>query len=114
MRSPRAPDGSRKTTAAAVRPQCAAPRALPDGAEPAQGSPFPIVGVGASAGGLEAFTELLSHLPNDAGIAFLLIQRFEGRAAFSVEEEPAEITVASARPSTTSSNRANVAVGSLL
>ncbi len=28
---------------------------------------FPIVGVAASAGGLEAFTQLLSHLPNELG-----------------------------------------------
>jgi two-component system, chemotaxis family, CheB/CheR fusion protein len=35
---------------------------------------FPIVGMGASAGGLEAFTQLLSHLPNDTGMAFVLIQ----------------------------------------
>ncbi|BAY28216.1 signal transduction histidine hinase [Nostoc carneum NIES-2107] len=35
---------------------------------------FPIVGMGASAGGLEAFTELLSHLPNDTGMAFVIVQ----------------------------------------
>ena len=35
---------------------------------------FPIVGVAASAGGLEAFTQLLSHLPTDTGMAFVLIQ----------------------------------------
>ncbi|BAY22164.1 signal transduction histidine hinase [Calothrix sp. NIES-2100] len=35
---------------------------------------FPIVGMGASAGGLEAFTQLLSHLPNDTGMGFVLIQ----------------------------------------
>jgi two-component system, chemotaxis family, CheB/CheR fusion protein len=35
---------------------------------------FPIVGIGASAGGLEAFTQLLSHLPIDTGMAFVLIQ----------------------------------------
>ncbi|MBD2357955.1 PAS domain-containing protein [Tolypothrix sp. FACHB-123] len=35
---------------------------------------FPIVGMGASAGGIEAFTELLSHLPNDTGMAFVVIQ----------------------------------------
>ncbi|HYW19642.1 MAG TPA: chemotaxis protein CheB [Nodularia sp. (in: cyanobacteria)] len=35
---------------------------------------FPIVGMGASAGGLEAFRELLSHLPVDTGMAFVLIQ----------------------------------------
>ena len=35
---------------------------------------FPVVGMGASAGGLEAFRELLSHLPIDTGMAFVLIQ----------------------------------------
>ncbi|OUL20911.1 hypothetical protein BV372_32330 [Nostoc sp. T09] len=35
---------------------------------------FPIVGIGASAGGLQAFTQLLSNLPNDTGMAFVLIQ----------------------------------------
>jgi len=35
---------------------------------------FPVVGIGASAGGLDAFRELLSHLPTDTGMAFVLIQ----------------------------------------
>ncbi|MEG3898386.1 MULTISPECIES: chemotaxis protein CheB [unclassified Microcoleus] len=35
---------------------------------------FPVVGIGASAGGLEAFIELLSHLPIDTGMAFVIIQ----------------------------------------
>jgi two-component system, chemotaxis family, CheB/CheR fusion protein len=35
---------------------------------------FPIVGVGASAGGLEAFTQLLKALPVDAGMSFVLVQ----------------------------------------
>ncbi|WP_373547206.1 chemotaxis protein CheB [Chamaesiphon sp.] len=35
---------------------------------------FPVVGIGASAGGLEAFRQLLSHLPTDTGMAFVLIQ----------------------------------------
>jgi two-component system CheB/CheR fusion protein len=35
---------------------------------------FPIVGIGASAGGLEAFSELLKHLPIDTGMGFVLIQ----------------------------------------
>ncbi|MBE9005012.1 PAS domain-containing protein [Fortiea sp. LEGE XX443] len=35
---------------------------------------FPIVGMGASAGGLEAFTELLRNLPTDTGMAFVLVQ----------------------------------------
>ncbi|MBW4470615.1 MAG: PAS domain-containing protein [Stenomitos rutilans HA7619-LM2] len=35
---------------------------------------FPVVGVGASAGGLEAFTQLLHHLSTNTGMAFVLIQ----------------------------------------
>jgi two-component system, chemotaxis family, CheB/CheR fusion protein len=37
-------------------------------------APFPIVGVAASAGGLEAFSELIGQLPIDTGMAFVLIQ----------------------------------------
>lgn len=37
-------------------------------------APFPIVGIAASAGGLEAFTDLIRHLPDDTGMAFVLIQ----------------------------------------
>jgi two-component system CheB/CheR fusion protein len=35
------------------------------------------VGVGASAGGLEAFTELLKHLPADTGLGFVLVQHLD-------------------------------------
>ena len=35
---------------------------------------FPIAAIGASAGGLDAFTQLLSNLPNDTGMGFVLIQ----------------------------------------
>ena len=38
---------------------------------------FPVVGIGASAGGLEAFRQLLSHLPIDTGMAFVLIQHLD-------------------------------------
>src|SRR5215467_10394658 len=38
---------------------------------------FPIVGVGASAGGLEAFTRLVQHLPADTGMAFVLVQHLD-------------------------------------
>ena len=41
---------------------------------PSPSASFPIVGIGASAGGLEAFTELLKHLPSDTGMAFVLVQ----------------------------------------
>ncbi|HLI75784.1 MAG TPA: CheR family methyltransferase [Acidobacteriaceae bacterium] len=35
--------------------------------------PFPIVGIGGSAGALEAFVELLRHLPADTGMAFVVV-----------------------------------------
>jgi two-component system CheB/CheR fusion protein len=35
---------------------------------------FPVVGIGASAGGLEAYTEFLQAAPVDAGIAYVLVQ----------------------------------------
>ena len=38
---------------------------------------FPIVGVGASAGGLDAFTELLKNLPTDTGMGFVLVQHLD-------------------------------------
>jgi two-component system CheB/CheR fusion protein len=38
---------------------------------------FPIVGIGASAGGLEAFTELLKHLPLDTGFGFVVVQHLD-------------------------------------
>ncbi|MBI2821207.1 MAG: PAS domain-containing protein [Acidobacteria bacterium] len=41
------------------------------------GQVFPVVGIGASAGGLEAFTRLLSKLPAATGMAFVLIQHLD-------------------------------------
>lgn len=38
---------------------------------------FPIVGLGASAGGLDAFTQVLKHLPPDTGMGFVLIQHLD-------------------------------------
>jgi len=35
---------------------------------------FPIVGIGASAGGLEAFSRLLARLPPNTGMAFIFVQ----------------------------------------
>ncbi len=41
------------------------------------GKRFPVVGVGASAGGLEAFLSLLRHLPADTGMSFVLVQHMD-------------------------------------
>ncbi len=45
--------------------------------EPSESPTFPIVGIGASAGGLEAFSQLLRELPADTGMAFVLIQHLD-------------------------------------
>ena len=42
---------------------------------------FPVVGVGASAGGLDAFRQLLAHVPADAGLALVLVQHLEPKRA---------------------------------
>jgi two-component system CheB/CheR fusion protein len=39
--------------------------------------PFPIVGIGASAGGLEAVSELLKKLPPDTGMAYVYVQHLD-------------------------------------
>jgi two-component system CheB/CheR fusion protein len=36
--------------------------------------PFPVVGIGASAGGLEAISSLLTHLKPDLGMAYVIVQ----------------------------------------
>jgi two-component system CheB/CheR fusion protein len=55
-------------------PDQVAPRATP--AAPASVS-FPIVGIGASAGGLEALEHFLSPVPKNSGMAFVIIQHLD-------------------------------------
>src|SRR4249920_1963377 len=38
---------------------------------------FPVVGIGASAGGLAAVTELLKHLPRDVRVGVVVIQHLD-------------------------------------
>jgi two-component system CheB/CheR fusion protein len=45
--------------------------------EPTGADSFPIAGIGASAGGLEAFRELLIHLRKDAGMAYVLVPHLD-------------------------------------
>ena len=84
-RSPRAPDAAGRKRGAPL-PEATSETGVQPGSAIAPGpaksrptngngrsSVLQIVGVGASAGGLEAFTELLSHLPDDTGMAFVLI-----------------------------------------
>lgn len=48
-----------------------------DDISPPRGQSFPIVGIGASAGGLEAFTQLLRAVPPNTGMAFVLVQHLD-------------------------------------
>ena len=47
-----------------------------EGSSPATES-FPIVGIGASAGGLEPISELLRNIPAETGLAFLIVQHLD-------------------------------------
>jgi two-component system CheB/CheR fusion protein len=51
-----------------------APVPTPPGAEAAG---LPVVGLGASAGGLEAFEEFFRHVPTDIGMAFVLVSHLD-------------------------------------
>ncbi len=55
-------------------------------------APFPIVGIGASAGGLEAFSELLRHLPVKTGMAFVLVQHLDPKHSSELREILARTT----------------------
>ncbi|MDP2045371.1 MAG: chemotaxis protein CheB, partial [Deltaproteobacteria bacterium] len=51
-----------------------------------------VVGIGASAGGLEAFTALLENLPHDTGMAFVLVQHMAPRSHSLLPEILARVT----------------------
>jgi two-component system CheB/CheR fusion protein len=54
-------------------------RSAPQPEAPANSPPngFPIVGIGASAGGLEAFKQFLAAMPADSGMAFVLVPHLD-------------------------------------
>src|ERR1700727_2787946 len=52
----------------------------------------PVVGIGASAGGLEAFRELLEALPNDTGMAFVLVSHLSKTYKSMLSELLAKVT----------------------
>jgi two-component system, chemotaxis family, CheB/CheR fusion protein len=64
----------RKTKTTATRPRST--RTKPEGSAK-RGNGFPIVGIGGSAGGFEATMELLSNLPPDTGMAFVIVQHLD-------------------------------------
>ena len=81
---PRPPAGSRQATSKAPRRRSAARadhaasnRATSVTPQPPGILPFLTVAIGASAGGLHAFTTFLDNLPPDTGMAFVLIQHLD-------------------------------------
>ena len=61
---------------------------------PAEGGDrdFPVVAAGASAGGIEAFRELLSAMPNDTGMAFVLVLHLDPSGESQLREIIAQET----------------------
>ena len=63
-------------------------------ARAAQDDPgFPIIGLGASAGGLEAFEQFFRHVPPDSGMAFILVPHLDPGHASMLTEILQRITV---------------------
>jgi len=56
------------------------------------GQRCPIVGVGASAGGLEAFTQLLKQLPLNTGFGFVLVQHLDPQHESALAQLLARVT----------------------
>jgi hypothetical protein len=83
----RLPESSRASRAGGLTPAARRRRSQRDSranqpapagrARPADAKAFPIVGPGASAGGLEAVTELLRALPPNPGMAFVVMQHLD-------------------------------------
>ncbi len=54
--------------------------------------PCAVVGIGASAGGLEAFTRLFEKLPGDTGMAFILVQHLDPKHKSALTEILSKVT----------------------
>ena len=72
------PGAPEPTLAAPAAPEVGSPSRKPSPEDHPASIPL-VVGIGASAGGLEAFTGLLGNLPIDTGLAFVLVQHMAPR-----------------------------------
>jgi len=77
-------DGTEEGTGAGPEEGC--------GTESRNAHPCPVVAIGASAGGLEAFQELFRHMPADTGYAFVLIQHLSPRHETLIPELLSSLT----------------------
>src|SRR5262245_2642515 len=64
---------------------------------PTQGLPFPVVGIGASAGGFEAVMMLLKHMPVDSGMSFVVVLHLDPRHKSKLTELVARATTMTVR-----------------
>ena len=53
------------------------PAAIDENIASLKGQPFRIVGIGASAGGLDAFEQFFRNMPSDCGMAFVIVQHLD-------------------------------------
>jgi len=65
------PTKGRRAAKAVIQPDVAGPDT------PSAAAGFPIVGIGASAGGLEALEQFLRHVPPESGMAFVVVQHLD-------------------------------------
>jgi two-component system, chemotaxis family, CheB/CheR fusion protein len=86
---------ARKQKNGEVSPPSALPGvndATPDHTDPEHSLPFPIACIGASAGGIEATSQLLGALAPDTGIAYVLIQHLDPVHPSALNEIYARVT----------------------
>ncbi|HEX7913978.1 MAG TPA: chemotaxis protein CheB, partial [Paraburkholderia sp.] len=83
---------NRKTSrpSAVSPPRSATSAEQPDGR--AWENPGPVVGIGASAGGLEALNKLLGHLAADTGMVFVIVQHLDPQHESRLRDLLAEVT----------------------
>jgi two-component system, chemotaxis family, CheB/CheR fusion protein len=61
---------------------------------------IPVAGIGASAGGLEAFTPLLAHLPATTGLAFVFVQHLDHKHRSNLPEILSRVSTIPVRQAT--------------
>jgi two-component system CheB/CheR fusion protein len=78
VKAPSPTPPKRRTVKRAAKVPASAPQASPDTpASAGTAAAFPIVGIGASAGGLEALEQFLRHVPPASGLAYVVVQHLD-------------------------------------
>ena len=67
----------KKKSSSSRRQKKPVPTIRPETSVPPANATFPIVGIGASAGGLEALDQFLGRVPSGSGMAFVIVQHLD-------------------------------------